>query len=183
MSAVRDLRFISPKPPLLRHLVCDQVKTSGCNNTEGREEVGVARLTPAVLQTAVARGTGSSPGNETIRGDPPTVTEHASVVLGGRDPVRPMRKEPISFAGRDLPVWATGGRAPTVRGLRMVHRQTSGCDGDRPERVIRQLVGSESILVMSSVATSAAACPRPAWNRVWSSSVYPLPVMNCRCWW
>ena len=77
---------ISSSAPLVR----DQVKTSGYNDTEGREEVGVARLTPAVPQTAVARGTGSSPGIETIRGGSPTVTEHVSVVLGGIDPVRLM---------------------------------------------------------------------------------------------
>ena len=48
-------------------------------------------------------------------------------------------------AGRDLPVWTTGGRASTVWGLRMVYRQTFGRDGDRPEREIRQLVGSKSV--------------------------------------
>ena len=63
------------------------------NKPEGQEEVGEARLTPAVLRTAVVRGTGSSSGVETIRGGVPSVTEHASVVLGGKDPIRLMRKE------------------------------------------------------------------------------------------
>ena len=73
-------------------------KTSGYTDAEGREEVGVARLTPTVLQTAITRRTGSSPDTETLRGGPLTATEHASVVFGDIDPVRLVWKEPISFA-------------------------------------------------------------------------------------
>ena len=48
-------------------------------------------------------------------------------------------------AGRDLPVWTTGGRASTVWGLLMVYRPSFGCDGGRPERVIRQSAGFEPV--------------------------------------
>ena len=50
-------------------------------------------LTSAVLRAAVVRGTGSSSVVVTTRGGVPSVTEHASVALGGKDPVRLMRKE------------------------------------------------------------------------------------------
>ena len=42
-------------------------KTSGYTDAEGREEVGVARLTPTVLRTAILCRTGSSPDTETLQ--------------------------------------------------------------------------------------------------------------------
>ena len=98
-TVVRDHRFIS-RVASSAPLVCNQLKmrTSGYTDVGGREEVGVVRLTPIVLRTAILHGTESSPDTEILRGGPRTVTEHASVVFVDRNPVRLVRKEPLSFA-------------------------------------------------------------------------------------
>ena len=74
------------------------MRTSGYTDVGGREEVGAARLTPTVLRTAIPHGTELLPGTETLRGGPRTVTEHVSVVFVDTNPVRLVRKEPLSFA-------------------------------------------------------------------------------------
>ena len=98
-TVVKDHRFISRVASSVP-LFCNQLKmrTSGYTDVGGVEEVGAARLTPTVLRTAIPHGTELLPGTETLRGGPRTVTERASVVFVDTNPVRLVRKEPLSFA-------------------------------------------------------------------------------------
>ena len=124
-------------------------KTSGYTDAEGREEVGVARLTPTVLTDCDHSLNWGITGHR----DPPRRSSDCDGAclsgFWGYRPSSPGVERADLFcslaAGRDLPVWTTGGRASTVWGLRMVYRQTFGCDSGRPERVICQSVGSKFV--------------------------------------
>ena len=98
----------------------------GALSTGARKKWERRGLTFAVLRTAAVRETGSPSGVVITWGGVPSAMEHASVILGGKDPARLMRKEYNSFVGRDLPVWAINGCASVPLGFRKVHRQSSG---------------------------------------------------------